>query len=163
MNMNTLVLYGTQYGYSAECAEKLKATLSGDVTLVDLSKATAPDLGGFDAVIVGGSIYMGRVQAKVSEFCAAHEGELLQKPLGLFLCCGLPQNLSESMANSFPETLRKHAKATGCFGGELRTARMKPMHKLIAGMMQKAGGKSGIEPPKPNPQAVLDFAAAMNA
>ena len=161
--MNALVLYGTQYGYTAECAAKLNAALSGDVTLVDLSKGTAPELGGFDTVIVGGSIYMGRVQAKVSEFCAAHEAELLQKPLGLFLCCGLPQNLQESMTNSFPEAVRKHAKAVGCFGGELRTARMKPMHKLIAGMMQKAGGKSGIEPPKPNPQAVLDFAAAMNA
>ncbi|HWQ99004.1 MAG TPA: flavodoxin domain-containing protein [Clostridia bacterium] len=161
--MNTLVLYGTQYGYTAECAAKLKAELSGDVTLVDVSAQGTPNLAAFDAVIVGGSIYMGRVQTKVSEFCAAHEGELLQKPLGLFLCCGLPQNLSESMANSFPEVLRKHAKTTGCFGGELRTSRMKPMHKLIAGMMQKAGGKSGIEPPKANPQAVIDFAAAMNA
>ena len=50
--MNTLVLYGTQYGYTAECAAKLKAELSGDVTLVDLSKGTAPELGGFDTVIV---------------------------------------------------------------------------------------------------------------
>jgi menaquinone-dependent protoporphyrinogen oxidase len=133
------------------------------VTLVDLGKQSAPDLKTFDAVIIGGSIYMGRVQAKVSEFCTAHEAELLQKPLGLFLCCGLPQNLQESLAASFPEAVRTHAKSIGCFGGELRTARMKPMHKLIAGVMQKAGGKSGIEPPKPNPQAVLDFAAAMNA
>ena len=135
----------------------------GDVTLVDLEKQRAPGLADYDAVIVGGSIYMGRVQAKVSEFCAAHEGELQQKTLGLFLCCGLPQNLEESLSASFPETLRKHAKSVGCFGGELRTARMKPMHKLIAGMMQKVGSKSGIEPPQANPQAVRDFAAAMNA
>ena len=161
--MKTLVLYATQYGYTAECAATLKAKLSGDVTLVDLEKQRAPGLADFDAVIVGGSIYMGRVQVKISEFCAANEGELLQKTLGLFLCCGLPQNLEESLSASFPEALRKHAKSVGCFGGELRTARMKPMHKLIAGMMQKVGGKNGIEPPKANPQAVLDFAAAMNA
>jgi len=161
--MKTLVLYATQYGYTADCAARLKAELVGDVTLVDLGKQSAPELGGYDAVIVGGSIYMGRVQAKVSVFCAAHEGELLQKTLGVFLCCGVPQSLEESLAASFPESLKKHAKAVGCFGGELRTARMKPMHKLIANMMQKAGGKSGIEPPKANPQAVLDFAAAMNA
>ena len=159
--MNTLILFATQYGYTAECAEKLKQAISGDVTLNDIGKERAPELGGFDTVIVGGSIYMGRVQAKVSEFCAAHEGELLQKKIGLFLCCGLPQNLNESLAASFSTQLRAHAKAVGCFGGELRTSRMKPMHKLIANMMQKAGGKSGIEPPRANPQAVLDFAAAM--
>lgn len=161
--MNTLVLYGTQYGYAAECAAKLKTELSGDVMLLDLNKQYAPDLKNFDTVIVGGSIYMSHIQAKVSEFCAAHEGELLRKTLGLFLCCGLPQNLQESLAASFPESMIKHAKAIGCFGGELRTARMKLAHKLIAKMMQKAGGKNGIEPPQADPQAVLDFAGAMNA
>ena len=161
--MKTLVLYATQYGYAADCAAQLKAELAGDVTLVDLGKQSAPELQSYDAVIVGGSIYMGRVQAKVSAFCAAHEGELLQKTLGLYLCCGLPQNLEQCLETSFPAKLRARAKAVGCFGGELRTARMKPMHKLIANVMQKAGGKSGIEPPKANPQAVLDFAAAMNA
>lgn len=160
--MNTLVLYATQYGYTADCAAKLKTELAGDVTLVELGKQSAPDLGGFDAVIVGGSIYMGRVQAQIAAFCAAHEGELLQKTLGLFLCCGIPQNLKESLAASFPAGLIEKAKAVGCFGGELRTARMKPMHKLVASMMQKAGGKSGIEPPKANPQAIVDFAKEMN-
>lgn len=161
--MKTLLLYASQYGYAADCAATLKKELTGDVTLVDLGKQQAPDLGGFDAVIVGGSIYMGRVQAQVSQYCAAHEAELTKKVLGLFLCCGLPQNLDESLAASFPPALRENAKTVGCFGGELRTARMKPMHKLIAGMMQKAGGKSGIEPPKANPQAIIEFAHMMNA
>lgn len=161
--MNTLILYASQYGYAAECAAKLKAELTGEVTLVDLTKHSAPDLGGSDAVIVGGSIYMGRVQAQVSAFCAAHEKELKQKKLGMFLCCGLPQNLEQSLSASFPASLIEKAQAVGCFGGELRTARMKPMHKMIAGMMQKVGGKSGIEPPKANPQAVLTFAKEMNA
>lgn len=161
--MKTLLLYASQYGYTADCAAKLQTELAGEVTLVDINKHNAPDLGGFDAVVIGGSIYMGRVQAQISQYCAAHEAELLQKKLGVFLCCGLPQNLDESLAASFPETLRTHAKAVGCFGGELRTTRMKPMHKLIAGMMQKAGAKSGIEPPKANPQAVLEFARMMNA
>lgn len=161
--MNTLIVYATQYGYTADCAAQLKAKLTGDVTLVDLGKQSAPNLGGFDAVIVGGSIYMGRVQAQVSAFCASHAGELSQKKLGLFLCCGLPQNFEQNLSASFSADLVAKAKAVGCFGGELRTARMKPMHKLIAGMMQKAGGKSGIEPPKANPQAIVDFAKEMNS
>lgn len=161
--MNTLIVYATQYGFTADCAASLKQQLDGEVTLVDLTKQTVPNLTGYDAVTVGGSIYMGKVQAQVSAFCSEHERELLQKPLGLFLCCGLPQNLEQTMAASFPETLRKHAKASGCFGGELRTNRMKPMHKFIANMMQKAGAKDGIKPPEANPQAIADFARAMNA
>ncbi len=161
--MNTLIVYATQYGFTADCAAKLREKLSGETTVIDLTKQAAASLAGYDAVVVGGSIYMGKVQASVSAFCAANESELLQKPVGLFLCCGLPKQMEQSVAASFPETLRKHAKAIGCFGGELRTNCMKPMHKFIAGMMQKAGAKDGVEPPKANPQAILDFAAAMNA
>ncbi len=161
--MNTLIVYATQYGFTADCAASLKQQLNGEVTLIDLAKLTAPNLADYDAVAVGGSIYMGKVQSQVSAFCTAHESELLQKPLGLFLCCGLPQNLEQTMAASFPESLRKHAKTSGCFGGELRTNRMKPMHKFIANMMQKAGAKDGMKPPEANPQAIADFARAMNA
>jgi len=160
--MNTLIIYATQYGFTADCAANLKQQFNGEATLVDLAKQIVPSLAGYDAVIVGGSIYMGKVQPSVTAFCAEHESELLQKTVGLFLCCGLPKQLEQSMAASFPEMLRKHAKAAGCFGGELRMNRMKPMHKFIAGMMQKAGAKDGIEPPKANPQAIADFARAMN-
>jgi menaquinone-dependent protoporphyrinogen oxidase len=161
--MNTLIVYATQYGFTADCAASLKQQLNGEVTLVDLTKQAAPNPADYDAVIVGGSIYMGKVQSSVTDFCADYEGELLQKPLGLFLCCGLPKQIQQSMAASFPSSLIPHAKATGCFGGELRTNRMKPMHKFIANMMQKAGAKDGAEPPKANPQAITDFARAMNA
>ena len=32
--MNTLILYATQYGFTADCAARLKELLAGDVTLV---------------------------------------------------------------------------------------------------------------------------------
>lgn len=161
--MNTLIVYASQYGFTADCMARLKEQLSGTVTLVDLTKQAAPNPAGFDVVAVGGSIYMGKVQSQISAFCAEKESELLGKPLGLFLCCGLPKQFEQSMAASFSESLRNHAKAVGCFGGELRTGRMKPMHKFIAGMMQKAGAKDGIEPPKADPEAIAVFAQAMNA
>jgi menaquinone-dependent protoporphyrinogen oxidase len=159
--MKTLILYGTQYGYTADCAGQLTNLLEGETTLVDLTRQSTPDLAGYDAVIIGGSIYMGKIQERVSGYCAAHAGELLQKRLGLFLCCGMPENLQQSLEASFPEALREKAAAIGCFGGELRTGRMKPVHRLIAKMMEKATAKDGIKPPEANPQAVKDFARAM--
>lgn len=161
--MKTLILYGTQYGYTADCAKQLADLLEGETALIDLTRQGAPSLEGYDTVIVGGSIYMGKVQEQVSGYCAAHTGELLQKRLGLFLCCGLPENLSQTLANSFPEELRKTAKAIGCFGGELRKSRMKPMHKFISSVMEKANAKNGGTLPKADPQAVKNFAQALNA
>ena len=159
--MNTLIVYASQYGYGAECANQLHALLPGGATLVDLTKATKVDLNGYDTVIVGGSVYMGKAMRQTIDFCAANESVLQQKKLGLFLCCGLPQNFDQSLAASFSEPLRKHATASGCFGGELRLSKMKPMHKMISNMMQKAGGKSGIEAPKPDPEAISVFACAI--
>ena len=161
--MKTLIAYASQYGYGAECAEKLRALATGETTLVDLTRQTTVNLVEFDTVIVGGSVYMGKAMKQATDFCANHETALLQKKLGLFLCCGLPQNVEQSYAASFSEALRQHATALSCFGGELRTGRMKPMHRMIANMMQKSGGKNGIEPPKPNMQAIEDFAKSMFA
>lgn len=161
--MKTLILYGTQYGYTADCAKQLADLLEGETMRVDLTRQSAPDLAGYEAVIVGGSVFMGKVQEQVSGYCAAHAEELSQKRLGLFLCCGLPENLQQVLETSFPATLREKAKAVGCFGGELRTSRMKPAHKLITKMMERAAAKNGGEPPKADPQAVKDFAQAMNA
>lgn len=159
--MNTLIVYASQYGYGEECAKKLRTFTSDGATLVDLTKEGMPSLNGFDTVIIGGSVYMGKAMRQTIDFCAANESALLQKKLGLYLCCGLPLNFDQSFAASFSEPLRKHATASGCFGGELRLNKMKPMHKMIASMMQKAGGKSGIEPPKPNLEAIEVFASAM--
>lgn len=163
MSRKTLILYASQYGYGAECANQLRSLMPEEVTLVDLTKATNPELDGYDTIIVGGSVYMGKAMRQTIDFCAANESALLQRKLGLFLCCGLPQNVEQSFAASFSEPLRKHATVSGCFGGELRLGKMKPMHKMIANMMQKAGGKSGIEPPKPNPKAINEFASAMQS
>ena len=159
--MNTLIVYASQYGYGEDCAKKLRTLAAEEATLVDLTREGMPSLSGFDTVIVGGSVYMGKAMRQTIDFCAANESTLLQKELGLFLCCGLPQNFGQSLAASFSEPLVKHATASSCFGGELRLGKMKPMHKMIANMMQKAGGKSGIEQPKPNLEAIEVFASAM--
>ncbi len=67
--MNTLIVYTTKYGATAECAAKLKKLLHGGVVLADLKGGKAPDLSKFDRVIVGGPAYVGRVGKEVLAFC----------------------------------------------------------------------------------------------
>jgi menaquinone-dependent protoporphyrinogen oxidase len=58
--MKTLIVYGSTYGYTKDCVEKLTKMLKGEVTAADAEKDSIPNLAGFDTVIAGGSIYMGR-------------------------------------------------------------------------------------------------------
>ena len=159
--MKTLIVYGSTYGFTKDCVQKLAGQLEGDVVTANAMTEEIPNANQFDNVIVGGSIYMGQIQKKIKEFCAANEKLLSSKKLGLFLCCGLPENLEQSMKNSFPESLMGKAAAKGCFGGELRMNRMKLMHKMISNMMLKAAEKEGKKPPEPIYGNIAVFADAM--
>jgi len=160
--MKTLIVYGSKYGFAKDCAEKLAQQLNGDVTCVNAADGTVPPIREFDNVIVGGSIYMGQIQKEVKEYCNAHTEELCGKRIGLFLCCGLPENLEQEIKGSFPEKLLEKAIAVENFGGELRMEKMKLMHKMITKMMMKVAEKEGKEPPKALPENISKLAAVMN-
>jgi len=118
--MKTLIAYATRYGCAKKAAEALRERLGGEVALVDLKTDGDPDPGPFDAVIVGGSIQAGSVQKRVRAYCAARSSVLLEKRLGLYLCCMYEGDVAaKQLADAFPETLRNHATASGLFGGEL--------------------------------------------
>ena len=160
--MKTLIVFGTTYGYAKESAQKLAEQLEGEVVLVNAMTGTIPSIKGFDSVIIGGSIYMGQIQKKIKEFCITNNEELSNKRLGLFLCCGLPENLEQSMKNAFPERLLEKAVDKECFGGELRINKMKFMHKMLTNMMLKATEKEGKAPAKPITENISKLAEAMN-
>lgn len=144
--MKTLIVYGTTYGYVAECAETLQKALGDDcdkVRLMAEKDSGAVDLNAYDRVIIGGSIYMGQVQKAVKQFCLSHSSELIEKRVGLFLSCGLPDQFDTHVANAFPGDLIGHAVAVLDFGGELRTEKMGLGHKLITSMMTKVAQKEG--------------------
>ncbi len=161
--MKTIIVYGSTYGYAEECVQKLSKALNGEVTAVNAEKERIPEISGFDAVIAGGSVYMGQVQRGVKKFCEENAAELSGKKLGLFLCCGLPENFEQNAKNIFPEVLREKAAAIECFGGELRTEKMKFRHKTITNMMKKANRKEGKEGAIPMPENISKLAQIMNA
>ncbi|MGE5494505.1 MAG: flavodoxin domain-containing protein [Burkholderiales bacterium] len=161
--MKTLIVYGSTYGYAEECVQRLAKALNGEVTVVNAEKERIPGISGFDTVIAGGSVYMGQVQKGVKKFLEENVAELSGKKLGLFLCCGLPENFEQNANNNFPEALREKAAAVVCFGGELRTEKMKFMHRAITKMMKKANEKEGKEGATPMPENIGKLAQIMNA
>ncbi|HEY5557957.1 flavodoxin domain-containing protein [Acetobacterium sp.] len=155
--MKTMILFGSTYGYTQECATKLTKDLGGEVLLVN-AKDKIPSLEDYDTILIGGSIYMGQIQKKIKEYCISNEEVLKNKNLGFFVSSGIPENFDTNIKNAFPESLLKSALSIENFGGELRTEKMKLSHKLLTAMMKKATAKENKPPTEPLPENIAKMA-----
>jgi menaquinone-dependent protoporphyrinogen oxidase len=86
--MNKLLLtYGSRHGSTREVAAAIAARLRASGVNVDLLPAAdAREAGptGYDCVIVGGSLYMGRWHRDSFEFVRRHRHALAALPFGVF-------------------------------------------------------------------------------
>ena len=123
--MKTLVLFASKYGTTKTCSEKLVGKLSGEVTVVDIGRQKAPSLDGYDTVVVGGPVKIGKIHAKVKRYCIANEALLLQKRLGLFICCMAEgEDATKELEGNFPQAMLDKAVVRACFGGEFLMSKM---------------------------------------
>ena len=130
--MKTLIVYASKYGFTTDCVNLLKNKLQGEVTTVDINKVTSQlSLKEFDTVIIGGSIYVGKVSKKLREFCEKNLDALNQKKIGLFLCCALVENEAQFFTDNFPASLLENAKAKKTFGSDARLEKMGFLDKTL--------------------------------
>ncbi len=123
--MKILIVYASQHGCTETCANKLKSGLPGGADLVDLKQKQDVGLDPYDTVLMGGSIHAGKIQSSVKKFCADRKTDLLQKKIGLFLCCMEEGETARTQfENAFPAELREHATAKGLFGGAFNFEKM---------------------------------------
>jgi len=152
--MKTLIAYSTTLGCTEQCASKLKEDLGDDVEMVRISLRRRYKLQDYTSIIIGGSIHEGMIQRSVFKFCENYLEILLQKPVGLFVCCMDPDaDEKELIDRAFPDKLVKHALASGFFGGELNIKKMNLLQKIMtrkAARLQKE--------PDIDFQKILDFA-----
>lgn len=79
-----LVAYVSQKGSTAEIAQAIARELQAAGKEADAKEASAvASLEGYDAVVIGGAVYMGRVGG-VGKFVKRHRSELLQRPVAAF-------------------------------------------------------------------------------
>jgi len=130
--MTTLIVYASKYGCTADCANYLKTKLPGDITLIDINKVTKQiELDKFDTIIIGGSVYIGKISKKLRAFCESNLDTLTKKRVGIFLCCALSEQANETIEANFPSSLLKTAKAIKTFGSEARLEKMSFLDKMI--------------------------------
>jgi menaquinone-dependent protoporphyrinogen oxidase len=129
--MKTLIAYCSRYGTARTCASHLAQALGSAAEVVDLAVARPASLSPYDAVVIGGSIYAGRIQTRITAFCDLHREELLNTTVGVYLCCLYQGERAErQMREAFPDWLLAHASHAALPGGELRYAGLRWYHKL---------------------------------
>ncbi|MEL7657883.1 MAG: flavodoxin domain-containing protein [Bacillota bacterium] len=134
----TLIAYATKHGSAEECAKALAAKIDSGTDLCNLKEKKQIDLDAYDTIIVGGSIYAGRIQKEVRDFCIKNENELKKKKLGLFICGMSEGELAEKQVqSSFPQGLLSKALAKDCFGGRFDFSKLNFMEKAIVKKVAK--------------------------
>ena len=126
-----LILYGTGEGQTAKVAERIATTLA------DLGHTAEPidvnhrppdlDLAGFDAVLVGASIHMGKHQKGVKAFVRDHRDTLETLPSGFFqvsLSAAIDDEEHHQEAMGYIDDLIEatgwHPDRVAVFGGAIR-------------------------------------------
>lgn len=130
--MNTLIAYGTKYGCAKNCATELSKELNDNVDIVNLKENNKIDLEKYGRVIIGGSVYIGKIQKEVTEFINLNLNDLTKKEIGLFIC-GMQEGdvIEKEIVDNFPQELLSKAKSVKHFGGEFVFKKMNFMEKTI--------------------------------
>lgn len=166
--MRTLIVFATKHGTTAACANLLAKQLDGEVVLCQLGKQRVPQLDDFDQVIIGGSVYIGKIRKPVTGFIADWQSVLLQKKLGLFICgMATGDDAEKEIQSSYPADLLAHAISKSSFGGCYNFDHMNWLEKKMIQMATKeeSGGTvvatdKNID--KIDQMAISRFATAIN-
>jgi len=157
--MKTIILYTSRYGCTEKAAGLLKSKLGGEVEVINLIHARAPELAEYDTVILGGSIYYGKIQKEMTAFVSKVKPELEHERLGLFICAGTEREQAlQELYTAFPKDLLVKAAATEVFGDEIYHEKLTLMDKFILRMVRGKKPSRGL-----SVETIERFAQTMTA
>jgi menaquinone-dependent protoporphyrinogen oxidase len=130
--MQTIIIYASKHGCTETCAQKLKDQLPGHTDMVNVKTASIQNLDAYDTIIIGGSIHAGQIQRNIKKFCQNNLNLLMQKKVGLFICCMEEGDKAREEFNmAYPEALRRYAAATGVLGGRFDFKKMNAIERYL--------------------------------
>ncbi len=138
-----LVAYASKGGATAEIAEWIGDALRRAGATVEVRSAgEVTSLEGFDAVVVGGPLYMGRVLKPVPAFFSRHRAALTAKPVALFVSggsLGKGDPEAERKAQAFAESAAGGVPvaALGLFGGRVSSRNVPLIGRFLRNAMKE--------------------------
>jgi menaquinone-dependent protoporphyrinogen oxidase len=132
--MRTIIIYSTKYGSAGNAAKMLEAKMDGEVQVVNIMTEVVPSLVDYDNIILGGSIYIGKIQRKLSKFVDKNLPILMKKRIGLFICAAEKEEVrTKELESAFPAELYYHAICKEIFGYEIHYDKLNFLEKKMAG------------------------------
>lgn len=104
-----LIAYQTKYGSTRQYAQWINKNIPGD--LVDVEKGEKPEFTGYDMIIFGSPIRMGRIV--IAPLIVENWGTLIGKKVILFTASGTPPghpNIQKCYHRNIPDEIRKDIK-----------------------------------------------------
>jgi len=139
--MKTAIIYASKHGTTGFVAEKIKNLLTDDeVIMFNLERQVRIDLRPFGRIIFGSPLYTGTSLPVVRKFIEQNLLDLLQKEVGIFVCCMFQDKADAQIIKGFPELLRNHARSIRNMGGEYRFEEMNCIERLV---VKKISGATG--------------------
>jgi len=120
--MTVLVVYASRHGATGQIAARVAVTLTAAGQPADARAAEdVGDVAGYDAFVVGASVYYGHWHKAAAEFIRAHQGLLVDRPVWLFSSGPLGTETADAQGHdpreaAAPEELDELREATGARG-----------------------------------------------
>ena len=139
--MKVLIVFTGKYGSSGMYANRLAEEFGDGSQAVDVKQAKKLDLDQWEAVIVGGGIYMGKTPRGLKSFLKKHLNALKNKQIGLFVCCASKaedSQITEYFEKNFPSELIEKAAFKRVFpGGQVMNEKAGFVYKKMYDQMAK--------------------------
>lgn len=130
MPVRVRVAYATRNGSTAEIAQAIGKELTIEGHTVDVAEIkTISTLADYNAVVIGGPLYMGSLDGSVGKFIAKHQEHLLKLPVAAFAAGLAPKNPDPNAITMAMDALKKSMGpitpvASVLFAGKLDPAKV---------------------------------------
>jgi len=154
--MRIAILYISKHGTTEKIAKQIANALTEhDCNVIDIKRNKHPNLGKFDYLILGSSIYGGKIQQTMNKFCHQYLDQLQTKVIGLFVCGMQPteEQREQELGRAFPPELFEKATTKSFLGGEFLFEKMSIWERWIVRHISKVSNSVSMI----NDQAVQQF------
>jgi menaquinone-dependent protoporphyrinogen oxidase len=120
--IRVLIAYGSSEGQTARIAEYLAGVIRDqghDAFPVDTKRAGIPEPDGYDAVIVGASVHLGKHQSCVRDFVREHRSALERVPSAFFSVSLAAQDTTDAARREVRGYVEKFVQETGWRPGKV--------------------------------------------
>lgn len=137
--MDTIIVYGTNYGTSLKVAQTLGEQIAGAVELVDVNNIDKIDLNTVDKLIIGCGIKIGKIPYELRTWLDKEQDKITSKELYIYMCAGENEEdkIKELFEANFPQKVLESALFTTCVGGEIDLNKMGFILRLVFSIVKK--------------------------